>query len=78
MEKTAILIRCTREEADLIRKAAVLERRTLTGYVMNAVMNRIKLRAVLPRIPVAEEKKNGGSRIGNSMGVHAPRPKKAA
>lgn len=43
-KKTAILVRCTQEEADAIRKAAALERRTLSGYVLNAVMNRIRMR----------------------------------
>ena len=45
--KTAILVRCTREEADLIRKAAAMERRTLSGFVLNAVMNRIRTREAL-------------------------------
>ena len=43
-KKTAILVRCTREEAELIRKAAAVERRTLSGFVLNAVMNRIRSR----------------------------------
>ena len=47
-KKTAILVRCTREEADQIRKAAALERRTLSGFVLNAVMNRIRTRGAMP------------------------------
>ncbi len=47
-KKTAILVRCTQEEADQIRKAAALERRTLSGYVLNAVMNRIRTRGAMP------------------------------
>ncbi len=43
-KKTAILVRCTQEEADLIRHAAAAERRTLSGYILNAVINRIKAR----------------------------------
>ncbi len=61
MEKTAILIRCTLEEADLIRKAAALERRTLSGYVINAVMNRINVRVTLPGISVPVKKTNDRS-----------------
>ena len=44
-KKTAILIRCTSEEAQIIREAAANERRTLSGYILNAVMNRIRIRA---------------------------------
>jgi hypothetical protein len=40
-ERTALLIRCSREEADKIRKAAKRERRTVSGYVLNAVLRRI-------------------------------------
>jgi len=39
-DKTALLIYCTKEEADQIRTAAKRERRTISGFVMNAVMNR--------------------------------------
>jgi uncharacterized protein (DUF1778 family) len=39
--RTALLIRCTTEEARAIREAARRERRTLSGFVLNAVMNRI-------------------------------------
>lgn len=41
-KKTAILVRCTREEADLIRKAAAVERRTLSGFILNAVIGRLR------------------------------------
>jgi uncharacterized protein (DUF1778 family) len=40
-KRTAILIRCSAEEADLIRAAAKAERRTISAYILNAVMNRI-------------------------------------
>jgi uncharacterized protein (DUF1778 family) len=40
-ERTALLIRCSREEAEKIRAAAKRERRTLSGYVLNAVLSRI-------------------------------------
>ncbi len=46
--RTAILVRCTKDEAELIRKAAASERRTLSGFILNAVMNRISARAALP------------------------------
>lgn len=50
-KKTAILIRCTTEEAQVIREAAANERRTLSGYILNAVMNRIRIRAQMPSMP---------------------------
>ena len=40
-DRTALLIRCSREEADRIRSAAKRERRTVSGYVLNAVMSRL-------------------------------------
>lgn len=44
-KKTAILLRCTQEEAELIRRAAHFERRTLSGFILNSVMNRLRARA---------------------------------
>ena len=41
--KTALLVYCTQDEADQIRKAAKRERRTISGFVMNAVMNRFAI-----------------------------------
>lgn len=40
-ERTALLIRCSKEEAEKIRAAAKRERRTVSGYVLYAVMNRV-------------------------------------
>jgi hypothetical protein len=40
-DRTALLIYCTREEAQHIRIAAKRERRTISGFVMNAVMTRL-------------------------------------
>ena len=41
--RTALLIRCTQEEAEAIREAAKLQRRTLSAFVLHAVMNRISV-----------------------------------
>jgi uncharacterized protein (DUF1778 family) len=41
VQRTALLIRCSQEEAEKIRQAAKRERRTLSGYVLHAVMSRI-------------------------------------
>ena len=41
-KRTVLLIRCTEEEAIAIRNAAQRERRTVSGYVLNAVMHRVK------------------------------------
>lgn len=43
-ERTALLVRCTIREAELIREAAKAERRTITGYILNAVLQRIAVR----------------------------------
>jgi uncharacterized protein (DUF1778 family) len=40
-ERTALLIRCSREEAEKIRAAAKRERRIVSGYVLNVVFSRI-------------------------------------
>ena len=40
-ERTALLVRCSREEAENIRAAAERERRTVSGYVLNVVFTRI-------------------------------------
>jgi rubrerythrin len=43
-DRTTILIHCSQEEAARIRAAAAQERRTISGYVINAVMSRIEVR----------------------------------
>jgi len=40
-ERTALLVRCSEEEAESIREAAKRERRTISGFILNAVLNRI-------------------------------------
>jgi uncharacterized protein (DUF1778 family) len=40
-ERTALLVRCSEEEASSIREAARRERRTISGFILNAVLNRI-------------------------------------
>jgi uncharacterized protein (DUF1778 family) len=49
--KTALLIYCTPEEAEAIRQFAKRERRTISGFVMTAVTNRL---AVLARVEQAQ------------------------
>ncbi|HET7752058.1 MAG TPA: hypothetical protein VFK81_21875 [Terriglobales bacterium] len=39
--RTALLVRCSEEEAIAIRDAARRERRTISGFILNAVLNRI-------------------------------------
>jgi uncharacterized protein (DUF1778 family) len=39
--RTAILIHCLKEEADQIRQLAKLDRRTVSGYVLNIVMSAV-------------------------------------
>ncbi len=51
--RTALLIRCTEGEVNAIREAAGLQRRTVSAFVLQAVMNRIsiqqRLEAAVPR-----------------------------
>ena len=52
LQRTAMLLRCTREEAEMIRTAAALERRTISGFILNAVMFHIRARSeALPKLP---------------------------
>jgi uncharacterized protein (DUF1778 family) len=43
-KRASIYVRCTPEEADKIRQAARAERRTISGYILNAALSRIELR----------------------------------
>jgi uncharacterized protein (DUF1778 family) len=43
----ALFVRCTEDEANRIRQAANSERRSLSGYILNAVLNRIAAREKL-------------------------------
>jgi uncharacterized protein (DUF1778 family) len=36
------MVRCTKEEAALIREAAKREHRTISGYILHTVMGRIE------------------------------------
>ena len=40
----ALFIRCSEEDAEKIRSAAKAERRTVSGYILNAVMSRVDAR----------------------------------
>ncbi len=39
--RTALLVRCSEEEAKAIRQEAHHERRTISGFILNSVLNRI-------------------------------------
>lgn len=41
-KRTALLVRCTVEEAENIRQAAEKEGRTITGFILNAVMRHVQ------------------------------------
>lgn len=56
--RTSLLVRCSQEEAQLIRDAARRERRTLSGYFINTVLQRIASRKqVLENMPEALRRK---------------------
>lgn len=44
VKRTAILLRCSEEEAQAIRDAARSEKRTISGFILNAVHNRLEAR----------------------------------
>lgn len=46
-KRTALLIRCSAEEANLIRAAAKKDGRTLSGYVLRCLQRRLELEAGL-------------------------------
>ncbi len=47
----AIFLRCTEEEAERVRRAANAERRTVSGFIVNAVLSRIEAREKLLHEP---------------------------
>jgi len=60
-DRTMLLICCTREEAERIRTAAKRERRSISGFVMNAVMGRF---AIEGRIQERREQRAGEAAPG--------------
>ncbi len=62
-ERTALLVRCSEEEAASIREAAKRERRTISGFILNAVLNRI---ANQKKLEQAWEKGNRKSRAATA------------
>ena len=44
LKRAALFVRCTEEEAEKIRRIAKAERRTVGGFILNAVFNRIAVR----------------------------------
>jgi len=62
MKKAAVFVRCTEEEAERIRRTARAERRTLSGFVLNAVFNRIAMRDRLLAEQEAESKSKASAR----------------
>ena len=40
-KRAALLIRCSREEAEKIRETAKHQRRTVSGFVLHAVLSRV-------------------------------------
>ena len=45
--RSALLVRCTPEEAEAIRRAARRERRSISGFILNAVMSRMVRKATI-------------------------------
>jgi uncharacterized protein (DUF1778 family) len=66
-KRTALLVRCSVEEAQLIHEAANQEHRTLNRYVLNVVMSRIQNREKL--IENIQEKLQNTGRIARDSGA---------
>ena len=62
VKKAALFVRCTEEEAEKIRRTAKAERRTVSGFVLNAVFNRIAMRERLLLEQEQESKSKGSLR----------------
>jgi len=60
VKKAALFVRCTEEEADKIRRTAKAERRTVSGFVLNAVFNRIAMRERMLSEQEQQESKSKG------------------
>ena len=66
--RTAILIHCLKEEAAQIRQRARLDRRTVSGYVLNIVMSAV---AFEQRLYI---RLNGFRTLNNTLARHIARP----
>jgi len=62
VKKAALFVRCTEEEAQKIRRTAKEERRTVSGFVLNAVFSRIALRERLRTEQEQESRSKGPAR----------------
>ena len=62
VKKAALFVRCTEEEAQKIRRTAKEERRTVSGFVLNAVFGRIALRERLRTEQEQESRSKGPAR----------------
>ncbi len=49
--RTALLVRCSKDEARAIRTAAKRECRTISAYFLNAAMTHLAYQGQLPRRP---------------------------
>ncbi len=58
-KKAALFVRCTEEEAEKIRRTAKAERRSLSGFMLNAVFSRIAMRDRLLAEQEAESRPKG-------------------
>jgi uncharacterized protein (DUF1778 family) len=66
--RTALLINCSRDEAMTMRRWAEIERRTISGHVLNVVMKTVRIGEILSaRSPNVE-------RLTRSVSIRTPRP----
>ncbi len=79
--RTALLIHCSRQEAEQIRRAAKKERRTISGFVLNAVLSKFELEERLEerrqnyREAIAEARRTNVLISGNTERASGTEPK---
>ena len=61
VKKAALFVRCTEEEAEKICGTAKAERRTVSGFILNAVFNSIAMRERLLSEQEQQESKVKGA-----------------
>jgi uncharacterized protein (DUF1778 family) len=63
-------VRCSAEEAEAIREAATRERRTISGFILNAVLNRIanqkKIEQALRKAPRGDKQARAAAQTQDS------------
>jgi uncharacterized protein (DUF1778 family) len=74
MARTALLIRCTKDEAGRIRVEAEKQRRTMSGYVLNIMVRAVDLE---DRLFTKMNRYSGLNQVLSRRALNAPGPRTA-